>query len=117
MSEPPGAADIPDFSDLEDEDLACLGLRRADKDDFFSDLDKQWKEQAWERYAALPKPFKPRKPPKLNIRTLIEQAKAAGATAVTLPDGTRLDFAGSDSKQVNELDQWIAKHADKTQRY
>jgi hypothetical protein len=42
---------------------------------------------------------------------LIAQAKAAGATAVTLPDGTRLEFARSDSQQQNELDQWIAKHA------
>jgi hypothetical protein len=94
MSEPPGDIPILDISDSEniDEDLACLGLRRADKDDFFSDLDKQWKEQAWERYAALSKPPKPSKPPKRRIRTLVEQVeKATGKTvqAVTLPNVLR----------------------------
>jgi hypothetical protein len=53
----------------------------------------------------------PRKP---SIRTLVKQAeKATGkaVTAITLPDGTKLDFEREQSSQGNEVDQWIAKHA------
>ena len=48
----------------------------------------------------------------------IAEAEKGGKTvqAVTLPDGTKLDF-GKAEQQGNELDQWIAKHADKTQRH
>src|SRR5262245_51642875 len=69
MSEPPGDIPILDISasDNIDEDLACLGLRRAFKDDFFADLKKQaeeeyfayLKKQAEEKLAKLPKPYKP----------------------------------------------------------
>jgi hypothetical protein len=59
---------------------------------------------------------KPRKP---SIRTLVTQAeKATGkaVTAITMPDGAKLDFTKAE-QQGNEVDQWIAKHADKTQRH
>ena len=47
----------------------------------------------------------------------IAEAEKGGKTvqAVTLPNGTKLYF-GKAELQGNELDQWIAKHADKTQR-
>jgi hypothetical protein len=47
----------------------------------------------------------------------IAEAEKGGKTvqAVTLPNGTKLDFSKAE-QQGNELDQWIAKHADKTQR-
>ena len=68
----------------------------------------------------LPKPPQLAKPPrKPSIRTLVKQAEQAtgkAVTAITLPDGTKLDFGEPDSKQGNELDEWIAKHADETQR-
>jgi hypothetical protein len=48
-----------------------------------------------------------------SIRKLIEEAKKAGAT-ITWPDGTKLDF-GKAEQQGNEADEWIAKHASKTQ--
>ena len=65
-----------------------------------------------------PKPA--RKPGRPSIRAMVKQAeKATGkpVTAITLPDGTKLDFEREQPSQGNELDQWIAKHADKTQRH
>jgi hypothetical protein len=61
-----------------------------------------------------------RQPRRPSIRAMVKQAeKATGkpVTAITLPDGTRLDFEREQPRQGNELDQWIAKHADKTQRH
>jgi hypothetical protein len=115
------AAAMLDMMDLDSEDLACLGLRRAnDFMDTFSDLNKQAKEQAWERYAAqLPKPRKlqPPKPP-----TLANVAKQAGKAGIDVaryevkPDGTVVVVTGAgEQQQGNEVDEWIAKHADKTQ--
>ena len=101
MTEPPGAAAMIDISDLDGEDLACLDMRRAFKDDFFSDLDKQAQE---EYFASLPKPRKPRKP---SIGKLVDQAKAAGVTSVTLPDGTRLDFGKPESAEPEN--PWLAE--------
>jgi hypothetical protein len=46
-------------------------------------------------------------------KRLLEQAAASGAR-VTWPDGTQLDFSKAE-QQGNEVDQWIAKHADQTQ--
>ena len=95
------AAAMIDIGDLDREDLACAGLRRAFKDDFFSDLDKQAQE---EYFASLPKPRKPRKP---SIGKLVDQAKAAGVTSVTLPDGTRLDFGKPESAEPEN--PWLAE--------
>ena len=95
------AAAMIDIGDLDREDLACLGLRRAFEDDFFSDLDKQAQE---EYFASLPKPRKPRKS---SIGKLVDQAKAAGVTSVTLPDGTRLDFGKPESAEPEN--PWLAE--------
>jgi hypothetical protein len=56
---------------------------------------------------------KPRRP---SISTMIEQAEKAGKplASITMPDGTKLDFSKAE-QQGDELDQWIAKHAHKTQ--
>src|SRR5262249_33495622 len=52
--------------------------RRADDFmDAFSGLNKQAKEQAWERYAALSKPRK-RKPSKPTLASVAKQASKAG---------------------------------------
>src|SRR5262245_60604457 len=53
-NEPPGAM-LDESWILTAENLDCLGLRRAFKDDFFSDLKKQAEE---EYFANLPKPPK-----------------------------------------------------------
>jgi hypothetical protein len=98
------AAAMIDIGDLDREDLACLGLRRAFEDDFFSDLKKQAQE---EYFANLPKPRKPRKPRKPSIGKLVEQAKAAGVTSVTLPDGTKLDFGKPESAEPEN--PWLAE--------
>src|SRR5262245_26842575 len=55
----------------------------------------------------LPKPSQPpksSKPRKRSIRKLVEQAKAAGVTAITLPDGTKLELTAS-SQQGNQVDE------------
>src|SRR5262245_20625682 len=98
------AAAMIDIGDLDREDLACLGLRRAFEDDFFSDLKKQAQE---EYFANLPKPRKPRKPRKPSIGKLVEQAKAAGVTSVTLLDGTKLDFGKPESAEPEN--PWLAE--------
>ena len=92
------AAAMLDITDLDDEDLACAGLRRAFKDDFFSDLDKQAKEEAWERYAALSKPSKPRRPPKPGLASVAKAASKAGidvARYEVRPDGTVVVITGT----------------------
>ena len=109
MSEPPGAADIPDFSDLDDEDLACLGLRRrraSDDDPFFQEFEELRRKRYEDFLANLPKPRKPRKPRKPSIGKLVEQAKAAGVTSVTLPDGTKLDFGNPET--ATPENPWLA---------
>ena len=89
------AAAMLDITDLDDEDLACAGLRRAFKDDFFSDLDKQAKEEAWERYAALSKPRKPRKPTLTSIARAASKAAIAVARYEVKPDGTVVVVTGN----------------------
>jgi hypothetical protein len=78
------AAAMIDIGDLDREDLACLGLRRAFEDDFFSDLKKQAQE---EYFANLPKPRKPRKP---TLESVAKQASKVGidvARYEVKPDG------------------------------
>jgi hypothetical protein len=97
VSEPPKTnAVVDDISDLDGEDLACLGLRRADDFmDVFADLIRQAHE---ERVASLPKPPKPRKPSK---PTLASVAKAASKAAIPVaryevkPDGTVVVVTGA----------------------
>jgi hypothetical protein len=64
------------------------------------------------------KPRKPRKP------TLVSVAKQANKAAIPVaryevkPDGTVVVVTGElEQQQGNEVDDWIAKHADKTQRH
>ena len=59
-----------------------------------------------------------RKPRRPSIREMVTAAEKAGTplASITLPDGTKLDFTKAE-QQGNELDQWIAKHADKAQRH
>ena len=53
-------------------------------------------------------PRKPRRR-KPNMRALVEQAKAAGATTVTLPDGTRLDLSANDdaNAEMADANPWL----------
>ena len=59
---------------------------------------------------------KPRKPPPLD-RLLKQAAKADKNVkgAEVYPDRTVLQFGEPEQQQGNEVDEWIAKHADKTQ--
>ena len=118
MSEPPGAAAMIDISDLDDEDLACLGLRRAFKDDFFSDLKKQAQE---EYFASLPKPREPPKSSKPTLASVAKEARKAGLDPARIeikPDGTYVvDIGKGEQQQGNEVDEWIAKHARAPERH
>ena len=108
------AAAMLDITDLDDEDLACAGLRRAFEDDFFSDLKKQAQE---EYFANLPKPPKPRKPSKSrkpSIAAQIKQAEKAGkqVTSITTADGTTLTFTDAEhSGAIKEWDDAIPRRA------
>jgi len=98
-----------DYSDPEV--LDCLGLRRAFKDDFFSDLKKQAQE---EYFANLPKPPKPSKSRKPSIAAQIKQAEKAGkqVTSITTADGTTLTFTDAEhSGAIKEWDDAIPRRA------
>jgi hypothetical protein len=97
---------------LDGEELACLGLmRRADAWSLFSArTDEDWEKLFAALQAAKGKPPKPRKLRKPSIRKLVEQAeKATGqtVTAVTMPDGTRLELAGAPDL-ATESNPWRA---------
>ena len=102
------AAAMLDITDLDDEDLACAGLRRAFKDDFFSDLDKQAKEEAWERYAALFKPSKPRKATLASVAKQATKAAIAVARYEVKPDGTVVVVTGEPEPAKPE-NPWLAE--------
>ena len=101
------AAAMLDITDLDDEDLACAGLRRAFKDDFFSDLDKQAKEEAWERYAALFKPSKPRKATLASVAKQATKAAIAVARYEFKPDGTVVAVVGK-PEPTEATNPWLA---------
>ena len=105
MTCPPTTTELLDpLADLDGEELACLGLRRCGRNDFYADLNRQALEEA---IAQLPKQPKPRKPRKPSIGKLVEQAKAAGVTSVTLPDGTKLDFGNPETAEPEN--PWLAE--------
>jgi hypothetical protein len=113
MTQSPNSTELADpLADLDGEDIACLGMRRADTWSLFPART----DEDWANYAALPAPMKaPRKPRRPSIKELVEQAeKTTGkpVTAITTADGTRLELGTPDSpKPGNEVDQWMAKHA------
>jgi hypothetical protein len=95
----------PDSIELDGEDIACLGMRRADRFDFYSDLNRQ----AFEEYIAqLPKPKKPRGPRKPTLDTIKKQARKAGlevARYEVKPDGTIIVVTGT-LETVESQDPW-----------
>jgi len=95
------------YHDLEVDDTI---YRREDGP--FAELFEELRKERFKNFASPPKPRK------RSIRKLIEQAKAAGATTITLPDGTKLELGKIDSpKQGNEVDEWMAKHARAPERH
>ena len=82
------------MSEPDDDPIELDGIiyRSDDWEPLFPRTDEDWEKMFAALQAAKGKPRKPRKP---SIRTLIKQAKAAGATAITLPDGRRLELAGA----------------------
>ena len=111
MSEPPKKdEDIDDFwNSLDREDLGCLGLRRAFKDDFFADL----KKLAEEEYFANLNPDKATKNRKPNV---IQQARTAGIDVARIemrPDGTVVIITGKPAPVAPEnpwpLDEFRTK--------
>jgi len=92
---------------LDGEDIACLGMRRVDAWSLFpARTDEDWEKLFAALQAAKGKPPKPRKPRKPSIGKLVEQAKAAGVTSVTLPDGTKLDFGNPETAMPEN--PWLA---------
>jgi hypothetical protein len=110
MTCPPTTTESLDpLADLDGEDLACAGLRRAnDFMDVFADLRRQAHDE-WA--ASLPK-SKPRKPP-----TLADVAKQAGKAGIEIaryevkPDGTVVAIVGKQGATVNddEVENWLSK--------
>ena len=96
---------------LDDEDIACLGMHRVDAWSLFpARTDGEWEKLFAELQAAKGKPPKPPKPRKPSITKVIEQVeKTTGkaVTAVTMPDGTRLELAGA-PEPATESNPWRA---------
>ena len=120
MTCPPNTTELLDpLADLDGEDLACLGLRRADD---FMDVFADLRRQAHDEWAAsLPKPRKPRSPKPPTLASVAKDARKAGIDPARIeikPDGTVVVVTGTgEQQQGKEVDEWIAKHADKTQRH
>jgi hypothetical protein len=85
-------------------------MRRADA---WSLFPVDWEKLFAALQAAKGKPPKPRQPRKPSITKVIEQAeKATGkaVTAVTMPDGTRLDFSKAPNATADdEVENWLSK--------
>ena len=89
--------------ELNGEDLACLGMRRADPDPgwhrFFSDL-KDFSAFTAAAAPAAPKLPRQRKP---NIGRMIAAAERGGknVTGITTPDGVTLHFGKAESTETS----------------
>jgi len=92
----------PDSIELDGEDIACLGMRRADRSDFFADLRRQAFEEA---VARLPKPPKPRKPTLESVAKQASKAAIAVARYEIKPDGTVVVVTGT-PEPVESQDPW-----------
>jgi hypothetical protein len=82
-------------------------MRRADREPFFPHTDEDWEKLFAALQAAKGKPRKPRKP---SIKALVKQAEQAtgkAVTAITLPDGRRLELAGAPDP-ATESNPWRA---------
>ena len=66
-------------------------------------------------------PKKPRKPRRPTLASTAKQASKAGIAVARYevkPDGTVVVVTGQgEQQQGNAVDEWMAKHADKTQRH
>jgi hypothetical protein len=99
-------------TELDGEDLACLGFRRADDFmDVFADLNRQALHD-W--VARLPKPPKPRKP---TLDSVAKNARKAGieiARYELKPDGTVVVITGiSESSEPNPWRDDLRRKEDK----
>jgi hypothetical protein len=102
------------MSEPDDDPIELDGIiYRADWELLFPRTDEDWEKMFAALQAAkgkLPKPRKPRKP---SITKVIEQAeKVTGkpVTAVTMPDGTRLDFSKAPNATADdEVENWLGK--------
>lgn len=118
-----------DLGDLDDEDLRCAGLYRANRTlfpampswfpDFISELsaltpaehaelDVMLAER--ERAALRRRQQRGQRQRKPSVAKLIKAAEKAGVKSITLPDGTVLTFGGSSDPANAPLDNWLAKH-------
>src|SRR5262249_42634175 len=95
MTLPPTTTELLDPLAVDGEDLACLGLRRAnDFMDVFADLRRKAHDE-W--VANLPKPRKSDKPTKNRKPNVIQQARTAGIDVARIemkPDGTVVIITG-----------------------
>jgi hypothetical protein len=116
-----------DLGDLDGEDLACAGLRRADRIDFFGDRADRWAEYlkavATDNRAAagqpaevnqtdsasLPRVRKPRRP---TLASTIKQANAAGITLARVelkPDGSISIIPGTTPEPAASENPWLVE--------
>jgi hypothetical protein len=58
-----------------------------------------------------------RNPRKPSIGKLFAEAKKAGASSVTTPDGYIVKLGEVTQREGNELEDWMEKHAGSTERH
>ena len=104
--EPPRQHWTDDLADLDDEDLACAGMRRDFRFRLFRRRPRGERAESMRALAAPnafkpkadPAPAKPRRQRKPSIRKMIAAAERSGktVTSVTTPDGMTLHFGKGD---------------------
>jgi tRNA1(Val) A37 N6-methylase TrmN6 len=69
-------------------------------------------------YPSVKKRRRPRKPTLASVAKQASKAALEVAGYIVKPDGSIVIVTGKgEQPQGNEVDEWIAKHADKTQRH
>src|SRR5262245_18729863 len=95
---------------LDGEDIACLGMRRADREPLFPRTDEDCEKMFAALQAAKSKPRKPRPPRQPTLASVAKQAsKAAIAVARydVKPDGTVVVVTGTPEPAAPE-NPWLA---------
>jgi hypothetical protein len=102
------------LGDLNGEDLACLGMHRVSRFDFFTEAERaEWRAEWVRALGALkprpnPEPPKPRRQRKASLRKMIAEAERDGrkVTSITTPDGVTLHFGEPEPTEASN--PWLA---------
>jgi hypothetical protein len=101
VTQPDNSTPSSDDDGLNDEDIACLGMWRADHPSFFERTPAEWDAYL----AAATISWRPQRRPRL--KTVLDQARKAGATSATV-DGVTYTL-GQATEQLTGIDRELAE--------